>query len=81
MPFEIACRKLEGDEVTLDPVQETMDFLAMHLVECKEKYQSNAELLQSLITCWYAFDKYYKLIDQSAAYVTAILSHPKQRKN
>jgi hypothetical protein len=33
------------------------------------------------MTCWYAFDKYYKLIDQSAAYVTAILLHPNKRKN
>lgn len=28
VPFKIACRKLGGDEVTLDAVQETMDFLA-----------------------------------------------------
>lgn len=81
VPFKIACRKLEGDEVTLDAVQETMDFLATHLSECKEKYRNNPELLQSLMTCWYAFDKYYKLIDQSAAYVTAILLHPNKRKN
>ncbi|GAB7336404.1 hypothetical protein MBLNU13_g09122t1 [Cladosporium sp. NU13] len=81
VPFKIACKKLEGDEVTLDAVQETMDFLATHLGECKDKYRSNPELLQSLMTCWYAFDKYYKLIDQSAAYVTAILLHPNKRKN
>lgn len=33
------------------------------------------------MTCWYAFDKYYKLTDQSVAYVTAILLHPNKRKN
>jgi hypothetical protein len=31
IPFKITCRKLEGDEVTLDAAQETMDFLATHL--------------------------------------------------
>jgi hypothetical protein len=41
IPFKIACRKLEGDEVTLDAAQEAMDFLTTHLGECKEKYRSN----------------------------------------
>ena len=31
VPCKIACRKFEGDEVTLDAAQETMDFLATHL--------------------------------------------------
>jgi hypothetical protein len=81
VPFKIACKKLEGNEVTLDAVQATMDFLAMHLGECKDRYRSNPELFQSLMTCWYPCDKYYKLIDQSAAYVTAILLHLNKRKN
>jgi hypothetical protein len=66
-PFKIAYRKFEGDEVTLDAVQETKNFLATYLSECKEKYRNTPELLQSLMTCCHAFDKYWKLIDQSAA--------------
>lgn len=80
-PFKIATKKLEGDAVTLDLVQHTFDYLAGHLSTMKERYKHNVELCKSLMTCWYAFDKYYKLLDDSAAYVSAILLHPNRRKN
>lgn len=67
--------------MTLHAVQETADFLPTHLSECKEKYRDIPELLQNLVTRWYVLDQHYKLIDQSAAYVTAILLHPSKRKN
>jgi hypothetical protein len=33
------------------------------------------------VTAWYAFDKYYQLIDQTGAYTAAILLHPSYRKS
>lgn len=80
-PFKVSSRKLESDQVLLDEYQPTMDYLAGHLEAMKLKHKGNKPLLNSLITAWYAFDKYYLKIDDSAAYVAAVLLQPNRRKN
>ena len=37
-------------------------------------------MLGSIFTSWYAFNKYYKLVDKTSAYTTALLLHPSLRK-
>ena len=80
-PFKQATKLLEGDEVTLDKVQLIMDSLVAHFKEQMALYRSNTSFNESLVTAWHAFDKYYKLIDETGAYTAAILLHPNRRKS
>ena len=57
-----------------------MDFLIQHLKQKQEEHKEQLNLSSSLMTAWYAFDKYYKLTDQSPAYAAALLLHPSYRK-
>ena len=79
-PFKEATKRCEGDYVTLDKVQLAMDSLVEHLKEQQDLHKANKSLTESIITCWYAFDKYYDLIDETGAYTAAILLHPNRRK-
>jgi hypothetical protein len=80
-PFRHATKRCEGDYVTLDEVQFTMDAISTHYSEQKILHPSNTSFLTSILTSWYAFDKYYKLIDETGAYTAAILLHPNLRKS
>jgi hypothetical protein len=40
-----------------------MDALAAYFKEQKGIYRSNTSFAESIVTAWYAFDKYYQLID------------------
>ena len=57
-----------------------MDALTAHFKEQQSAHRSNTSFSESIITSWYAFDKYYLLIDQTGAYSAAILLHPSYRK-
>jgi hypothetical protein len=37
-------------------------------------------MYHAIHVAWYAFDKYYDLIDQTGAYAAAVLLHPSKRK-
>jgi hypothetical protein len=79
-PFKETCKRAEGDNVTLDVVQQEMDFLRHHYTQQEIKHTSNSGLLAAINTSWLLFNKYYELIDEVAAYVTAVLLHPSKRK-
>ena len=81
LPFKEATKRCEGDFATLDMVQTELDSLSEHFKEQAAKHKLNTSFSESIITGWYAFDKYYKLIDQSAAYTAAILLHPTYRRS
>jgi hypothetical protein len=80
-PFKEATKRCEGDYVTLDKVQLIMDALSAHFKEQQSLHRGNTSFTESIITSWYAFDKYYLLIDQTGAYSAAILLHPSHRKS
>lgn len=79
-PFKTATKRLEGDYVTLDKVQPQMDYLVAHYKEFMDIHRKNTSFNESLVASWHAFDKYYRLIDDTGAYTAAILLHPNQRK-
>jgi hypothetical protein len=79
-PFEEATRGLEGDEVTLDRVLPTMDFLIQHIQETQQRYADNRALSASLMNCWLVFDKYYALTEATPAYAAALLLHPSLKR-
>ena len=57
-----------------------MDALSAHFKEQQHLHRANTSFNESITTSWYAFDKYYILIDQTGAYSAAILLHPSHRK-
>ncbi|KAM0721329.1 hypothetical protein Q7P37_003033 [Cladosporium fusiforme] len=75
-PFWQVTLQTEGNGVTLDEMQTTIDFIIYHLQRSEEKYASDTGLLAVVNTCWYAFNKWYESIDEVPAYVTAVLLHP-----
>jgi hypothetical protein len=56
-----------------------MEFLINHFEEQQRKHSKHKTLLALLNTAWYLFSKYYSLIDESGAYITAALLHPERR--
>ena len=79
-PFKEAVLRCEGDYVTLDKLQISMDYVLSHLRESKVKYHSSHAMYHAIHVAWHAFDKYYDLIDQTGAYAAAVLLHPSRRK-
>ena len=79
-PFKRVTTACEGDYVTLDKVQLHMDCLDNHFKLQKERFNNEPAMLGSIFTSWHAFDKYYKLVDETGAYTTALLFHLGLRK-
>ena len=80
-PFKEATKRLEGDSITLDKLQLVMDSLVDHFTKQMASQRSNTSFNESIVTAWHAFDKYYRLIDETGAYTAAILLHPNYRKS
>jgi hypothetical protein len=78
-PFKYATKQLEGDNLTLDRVQLTMDFIRDHFEKQRALYRGNTEFNASITTAHIAFEKYYELIEESGAYTAAILLNPNMR--
>ncbi len=61
-----------------------MDSLKSHFEDTDamlKRVNDQLPLLQSVATGWYAFDKYYSIIDQTGAYTAALLLNPNCRKS
>ena len=80
LPFKDATKALEGDSTTLDEVLQSMDFLIEHVKEMQQEYASNTDLSASLLTMWFAFNKYYTLTDKTPVYAAALLLSPTLRR-
>ena len=80
-PFKELTKRCEGDYVTLDKVQESMDYLVHHYEQQRAHHLSNNTLSHALYTSWFAFDKYYQRIDDTGIYAAAILLNPNLRKS
>jgi hypothetical protein len=78
-PFHEATIRLEGDHVTLDEVLWCMDVLREHLEESETAARYDKKLHAAIMTCWYAFDKWYEAIDHTPVYAAAVLLHPYRR--
>lgn len=79
-PFKEQTKRCEGDNVTLDQLQESMDFLIDHFERQFQRHRSNKPFIECITTGWYTMDKYYNKIDESGAYAAATLLHPNKRK-
>jgi hypothetical protein len=57
-----------------------MEFLINHFEEQQKRHLKCKTLLAPLNTAWFLFSKYYSLIDESRAYITAALLHLERRQ-
>jgi hypothetical protein len=57
-----------------------MEFLINYFEEQQKQHSKHSTLLTPLNTAWLLFSKYYGLIDESGAYITAALLHPERRR-
>jgi hypothetical protein len=79
LPFKEVIFKAEGYQATLDCFQPSMEFLINHFEEQQKTHFKHLTLLTALNTAWLLFSKYYGLIDESGACITAALLHPERR--
>jgi hypothetical protein len=56
-----------------------MEFLINYFEEQQKQHSKHSTLLTLLNTAWLLFSKYYGLIDESGAYITAALLHSERR--
>jgi hypothetical protein len=56
-----------------------MEFLINHFEKQQALHTRREVMLRPINTAWLLFEKYYSLIDQSGAYITALLLHPERR--
>jgi hypothetical protein len=78
-PFKEVTKRSEGHETTLDSFQPSMEFLINHFEKQQALHTRREVMLWPINTAWLLFEKYYSLIDQSGAYITALLLHPERR--
>jgi hypothetical protein len=79
VPFKEVTLKAECHDATLDCFQPSMEFLISHFEEQQKLHSKHTTLLAPINTAWLLFSKYYSLIDESGAYITAALLHPERR--
>jgi hypothetical protein len=70
----------QGLTVSINVTFNSMEYLITHFQAMKEKFANNPQIYVCLLAAWYKFDKYYKLSDDTPAYIASILLHPKLRK-
>lgn len=80
-PFRDVTEGLQSDKTTLDEILQSMDFLISHIKGKQEDYAGRPEVSASLLSMWFAFDKYYSLTDKTPAYAAALLLNPCLRKS
>lgn len=78
-PFKEVTKKNEGHKAALDSFQPSMEFLINHFEKQQTFHTRHEVMLRPINTAWLLFEKYYSLIDQSGAYITALLLHPERR--
>ena len=57
-----------------------MNFFIKYIKSKQEEYVTDINLLVSFLTMWFTFDKYYKLINKTSAYTSALLFNPTLQK-
>ena len=67
---------LEGHASTLEGTIPGMDLILSHFESFKERYHGNKVMGAMLNAGWRKMNKYYKLTDESPAYIAAIVLNP-----
>jgi hypothetical protein len=77
--FQEATLATEGQQVTLERVLPTMDYLLDHLEQQKIKYIGDAFITPRINLGWAKLNQYYTLTERSAVYTAAMILIPLQK--
>src|SRR5579871_3927424 len=80
-PFYIAMIKTEGQDITIEQILLTMDFLLEKFEKAKKQFARDKFILPMVKTDWVKMDKYYNLTDHSPMYIGAIVMNPRWKFN
>ena len=77
--LKMTTKALESSFSTLDNVLLAMDFVLAQFEAGKEAHVDDLIMAPMYNSGWAKLDKYYRLTDESPAYVTAIMLHPSHK--
>jgi len=77
--LKMATKALESSFATLDNVLLAMDFILAQFEAGKEAHKDDLIMAPMYNSGWGKLDKYYRLTDESPAYVAAIVLHPSHK--
>jgi len=77
--LKMATKALESSFATLDNVLLAMDFILAQFEAGKEAHKDDLMMAPMYNSGWAKLDKYYRLTDESPAYVAAIVLHPSHK--
>lgn len=77
--LKMTTKALESSFATLDNVLLAMDFVLAQFEAGKETYADDRIMAPMYNSGWAKLDKYYRLTDESPAYVAAIVLHPSHK--
>ncbi|OAQ58045.2 ribonuclease H-like protein [Pochonia chlamydosporia 170] len=77
--LKMTTKALESSFATLDHVLLAMDFVLAQFEAGKEAYTDDPIMAPMYNSGWAKLDKYYRLTDESPAYVAAIVLHPSHK--
>ncbi|OWT42315.1 transposase-like protein [Pochonia chlamydosporia 170] len=77
--LKLTTKALESSFATLDHVLLAMDFVLAQFEAGKEAYTDDPIMAPMYNSGWAKLDKYYRLTDESPAYVAAIVLHPSHK--
>src|SRR6266542_6613466 len=75
----VSTKACESSESTLDLVLPCTDYILQIFEKHKNEYKDDPTFASMFNSGWKKMDKYYKLLDKSPAYVTAIVLHPSRK--
>ncbi|RKK83885.1 hypothetical protein BFJ68_g17402 [Fusarium oxysporum] len=77
--LKMTTKALESSFATLDNVLLAMDFVLTQFEAGKEAYIDDPIMAPMYNSGWAKLDKYYRLTDESPAYIAAIVLHPSHK--
>ena len=72
-------KALESNESSLDNVLTAMNYILDRFEAMKEQYKDNPIMVSIVNSRWSKMEKYYNLIDESPAYIIALVLNPSMK--
>ena len=78
-PYRLWTKSTEGLMDSIDMVLPALDTLMVHLEEAAASFQDNLFMADRMSAAWNKLKKYYRLTDDTAAYIAATILNPTKK--